>query len=285
MDGLRKSSFGPESIVWRFLALAIALFFVEGVAVLPYYGSGAITGSHNMETRRLDLTGFNRIRLDFIDGQSSNFEADITCGEDYSVSVTLDDNLYSYSKIRVEDKTLVIGLAAPARYDSMSMNVTITLPSLERLDMCTCYAKLDGSNPSEALSIHMDEGSQLWMDHLESQAIDLDLWNYSYIFGGFTSDTAAVNMYGSTAWLWKGACGRLTANLSGSKMTMNELPARDADITVRDGSSASINVTDNLHALLQGKSLLQYYGDPPVVAIRSNPAATVSREQGQSSSP
>jgi hypothetical protein len=277
----QERPFGPHSIVWRFLGLAFTLFFVESISLLPYYISSSITGSDVLETRTLELSGFDRIRLDSIARQGSRFETDITCGKPYAVTVTMDDNIYRYLDIRLEGETLVVGLQSPALYQSISMVLNINLPRLISLDMCGCYAILHGSNPSENLDIFMNEGSQLWVDHLQTRALGVTLLNYSLLFGGFVSNTAVFDMSGgSNAWLWNGNCDTLKATLSGAGVAINELVAQDLDIVLREDSKASINVTNKLKAVLQGRAVFQYYGNPVTVNILSNPSATIHQESG-----
>ena len=281
MNSSNKSSFGPQSIVWRFVALATALFFVECVSLLPYFSSAEIRGSQQLETRSFDLGGFTRIKLDAIAHLSSDIEVDITCGGDFSVSVSLDDNLYPYLRLKVENGTLLAGLQSPALYQGMNLKMRITIPALEDLELPNGFAILDGVNPAPYLSIFINEGSRLWLNHLQTASLELTMMNYSFALGALKCDTAVFKMSGgSNAWLWDGGCRTLRADLSGAGVAINEWPVQDADIVLREDSRASINVTGSLKAVLEGKALFQYYGKPVQVEIDSNPAAVIHQESG-----
>jgi hypothetical protein len=83
------------------LVIAFALSAVTVQAGWSWKSKG-IEGSGDMETRELDLGGFDSINV------GGAFELDVVMGEHYEVKLTIDDNLWDNLEAKVRDGELTI---------------------------------------------------------------------------------------------------------------------------------------------------------------------------------
>lgn len=88
-------------------------------------GPKSITGSGNLETRAMPLSGFTNVYVD-------NAEFSIVQGEQYQVDITADDNLFEYLNIHADNGVLIIDKKSGA-YSNTTLKAMIQMPSLAKV--------------------------------------------------------------------------------------------------------------------------------------------------------
>jgi hypothetical protein len=213
------------------LFLAVIFSGVFGFTdVFPFGDS--ITGSGDMVTRTFDFEDFSAIDA------SHGFSLDVTKGDIYSISVSVDDNVLDKLDIRKSGETLIIGLDSGS-YTLMKLHASITMPALNGLE-------LSGGANSEVSNFS------------STHDFDLDLSG-----GGWATIV--------------GATGDLTIDASGGgHFDLSEFTANNVIAELSGGAFGSVYVGGRLDADLSGGSRLTYYGDPELGEIDTSSGSTIT---------
>jgi hypothetical protein len=213
------------------LFLAVIFSGVFGLTDLFPFGSD-ITGSGDIVTKTFDYQDFDAIDA------SHGFRLDVTEGDEYSIAVSVDDNVLDRLDVRKDGDTLKIGLDQGG-YTRMKLVAKITLPSLNSIEF-------SGGTQGE--------------------------------ISGFTSTRDFnVDLSGGSWAIIEGSAGDLMIDASGgSHFDFSEFTVNDADVELSGGSFGSVYVGGRLDADLSGGAHLDYYGDPELGTIETSSAATIS---------
>ena len=123
--------------------------------IVPGYGP-PITGSGVLEIQEMDYNDFNSIVV------GSAFEVEITGMDPYSVSITMDDNLFEYLKVVQHADTLQIGLQPNRSYIRTKQMATITMPTLHKLELSgASQAEMTGFSSLETMEFDLSGASDL----------------------------------------------------------------------------------------------------------------------------
>ena len=213
------------------LFLAVIFSGVFGFTDLFPFGSDII-GSGDIVSKTFDLQDFFAIDAGY------GFSLAVTQGDEYSLAVSVDDNVLDRLDVRKDGDTLKIGLD-PGGYARMNLVARVTMPSLNSVEF-------SGGTRGE--------------------------------ISGFTSthDFEVVLSGGSWAII-EGSAGDLVIDASGgSTFNFSEFTVNDADVVLSGGSNGSVYVGGRLDADLSGGAHLDYYGDPELGTIETSSAATIS---------
>ena len=213
------------------LFLAVIFSGVFGLTDLFPFGSD-ITGSGDIVSKTFDLQDFSAIDAGY------GFSLAVTQGDEYSLAVSVDDNVLDRLDVRKDGDTLNIGID-PGGYTRMNLVARVTMPSLNSVEF-------SGGTRGE--------------------------------ISGFTSthDFEVVLSGGSWAII-EGSAGDLVIGASGgSHFDFSEFSVNDADVELSGGSNGSVYVGGRLDADLSGGAHLDYYGDPELGNIETSSAATIS---------
>jgi len=88
----------------------------------------SVTGSGDIETREMDITGFSSVTV----GQA--FRVSISESDSHFVSITADDNVFDYIDVRISGSTLYIGMKSGS-YFSTTQEATVRMPALKNISM------------------------------------------------------------------------------------------------------------------------------------------------------
>ena len=212
------------------LFLAVIFSGVFGFTDLFPFGSDII-GSGDLVTQTFDFQDFSAIEA------SNGFSLDVSRGDTYSISVSVDDNVENRLNVRKDGNTLKIGLD-PGDYSNLNLVARITMPSLNSIEF-------SGGTRGE--------------------------------ISGFTSTRDFnVDLSGGSWAIIEGSAGDLVIDASGgSHFDFSEFTVNDADVVLSGGSNGSVYVGGRLDAALSGGAHLDYYGDPELGAIETSSAATI----------
>ena len=117
--------------------------------------SEEITGSGNLITVEESFTGFTEVKTGYA------FESTITRDPDYSISVTLDDNLEKYLKVYKLGSILYVQMEDNI-YSDAQLRIDITMPNIEKVDLSgasVCY--ISGFSLTHDLDIIVSGASNL----------------------------------------------------------------------------------------------------------------------------
>lgn len=219
-------------IVWRALIGLGAFIVLVGLIILV----GIVPiGSQNLQTQDKNLNDFTVIDL------NNGFQAQITQGSSYSVSITADSNVIDKIDAVQTNNILTIGLQPGTLFVFGTLKAIITMPDLQEIHLSGgANANVSGFVLAHELLVSEEGGSKLQME-------------------GQASNLSAV-------------C------TGGSSLELSSLEVNQATITMDGGSTGTTNVTGLLNADLNGGSTLTYTGNPTLGSIVTSGLSTISGE-------
>lgn len=236
----------------RVLGLVLVFVLVSGCVGVP----AAIRGSGRAVTEEYDFDGFTRVTV------GSAFQVEITQSENYSVSVTVDDNLKEYLEVTTSGDTLRIRLLPRVRlsFQNPTLKAQITMPTLEGLDL---------SGATRATVSGFDsEGS-----------LDVEVSGASTLTGDINTGDATFGVSGASTVRLDGQAANLDIEASGaSTVDLEDLAAADARAEASGASRIVVNVSGSLDAGASGASSVRYVGEPTSVNSDTSGASSVGRK-------
>jgi hypothetical protein len=191
-----------------------------------------VTGSGDMVTQTFDYQGFTAIDAGY------GFDIKITQGSQYSITVSVDDNVEDKLRVRKDGDTLRISLEQGS-YSNLNLEAKITMPSLNSLEFSGgTRGTVSGFKSTNDFNIELSGGSY-------------------------------VNIVG--------LAGDLTLDASGgSHFDLSDFTVNDVDANLSGGSNGSVYVGGTLNADASGGSHLTYYGDPKLGNIDESSGSTIT---------
>lgn len=222
------------------LALSLVAAIVFSSCSLPI-GVRAVRGSGTATTQTYDFAEFKRLEI------GNTFVVDVTQGESYAVSVTVDNNLVQYLDVAQRGDTVRIDLK-PGSYTNTSLTAQVTMPLLVSTDISGAgQVSLNGLQSEEDLQLVVSGASQV---RGQATAANLDL---------VLSGASESSLMGQAAGLRVRASGA-------SKTDLANYPVETANVDLSGASSGTINVSKSLDVSLSGASTLTYLGEPEISA-------------------
>ena len=235
---------------------------------------GAMSGSGSLETREFDYDGFSRIEV------GSAFDVEITPSLAYSISITLDDNLFDNLVVTRSGDSLKISLRAGYIYSNYTARAQISLPELNRLEFSgATIGTARGFSSTEPFSATLSGASHLDIELTTDAGLDINLSGASSLAGSLTADgDAAFNLSGASSVEVSGAAANLDVGASGaSKADLEGFIVDYADINFSGGSSGSVYVNGTLDVNLSGGSHLYYSGQVALGDVNTSGGASLSQ--------
>jgi len=165
-----------------------------------------VTGSGNPITETYDYSDFSAIEV------HQGFQVDLKKSNNFSIEITVDDNLQEYLQVDKSGSTLRIQLQQSRWYTSATLKARITMPDIRKLDLSGgSLVDITGFNLSHNLSIEMSGGSRINGD-ISANDIDLEL-----------SGGSRIELVGSADNLVADASG-------GSHLDLGSFPVGNANI-------------------------------------------------------
>ena len=257
-------------------AVAVALLVLALVAAgcdMPSTGGlGQVTGSGTPVTRTYDFTDFTRVTAD------SGFTVTVTRGEEYAVSVTVDDNLVKeHLMVELDGDTLHIGLAPLWAYRDLTLEATVTMPGLTGLEASgASTVNASGFASGDPLALTASGAGTVALAGVGAGEVGLDISGGSRVAGELEARELAGEISGAGAVELQGSAGRLQLDASGgSRFELVRLPVVDADLQLSGGSRGAVTATGTLNADASGGSRLEYSGSPRLGSVDSSGGSVV----------
>lgn len=213
------------------LMIAIVISSVFGFSNIFPFGR-RITGSGVVVDKDYDYQGFSVVEA------GNGFNVEVIQDDEYSISVSIDDNALDFLEVSKSDETLSIDLE-PGIYSGLKLEAKITMPTLEGLHLSGgASGDVSGFSSTRDIELELSGGSEIRM---------------------------------------VGSAGDLTVDASGgSRVNLSNLICNDADINFSGGSNGSVHVEGILDANLSGGSQLTYYGDPELGDISTSGGSAIN---------
>jgi hypothetical protein len=255
------------------IALSLLLLVVAGCSVDIGGNLGQVTGSGTPETKQYDSTGFTGVRVD------SAFQATVTRGDAFAVSVTVDDNLVEHLRVEVEGDTLHIGLDPGYSYRDASPKATVTMPSLTALEASgAAKAAVNGFTSGDALDLETSGAGQVTLTGVRAGQVTVDVSGAGALLGELEAQELRGEVSGAGKVSLEGTATTLGLEASGaSRLELSGMTVQDADLQLSGGAGASVRVTGTLNVDASGGAKLEYYGSPTLGSIEVSGGAQVDR--------
>jgi len=213
------------------LVLAVIFSSIFGGTFFIPFGN-SITGSGDMVTQTFDYDDFNAIDV------STGFNLEVTQGDEYSITVSVDDNALDRLEVNKNGDTLSIGLDVGG-YSNMNLIAVVTMPALDSLELSSgAHGDVSGFITTNDFDLDLTSGSWVKID---------------------------------------GTAGDLTADVgSGSHIDLSEFIVNDVDVELSSGSNGSVYAGGRLDAKVSGGSRLTYYGNPDLGRIETQTGSTIT---------
>jgi hypothetical protein len=243
----------------RTLALVFSAACVLSLAscgyLLPVMGSGTVA------TNEFQVTGFTSIDA------SNAMDVTVSIGNEYSCSVSCDDNLMGHLKVSVKGGALILGemdlwSIAPTR-----MSAAVTMPAISSV-VASGASKVTLADPDGAAAvtdINASGASKVTLGNMAVPRLSAFASGASEIaVGGLAAGSLSLTISGASNFSVSaaGAGGdSLNADVSGaSRVGLFGYPAATAVMNVSGASRADINVSGSLSGTASGASEIRYRG-------------------------
>ena len=239
-------------IIARVLALALVAVLLVGC--VPLGPTTSITGSGHPMTKDFDLAGFTKVAA------GSAFQVEITQGDGYSVSVTVDDNLVDRLDVTKSGDTLRIYLKPSTSIRNVNMSAKVTMPELTGLDLSgATRTNIAGFSSGKSLDIKVSGASRLQ--------------------GDIKSGNARFDVSGASTMDLQGSAGNLDLTVSGaSTATLDEFASKNTSVEASGASHATVNASGTLNVEASGASSVTYVGQPANLKVNTSGASTVRQK-------
>jgi len=213
-------------------------------------------GSGNIVTIEENFTDFTALDINHA------FDVTVQQGDDYSVTIRVDDNFVDDLDIKLQGDALKIGFKSTfnTRLKDATFEADITMPDLSAIDVSSASrAEIKGFSSSAPFRANVSSAGSL--------RGDIDAGNTTLDVSGASN----VELAGSGADLTVKASGASTVDLS-------DFPVGDATVDASDASRVTVNVSGTLDVDASSASNVMYLGNPTLGAIDLSGASSVEEK-------
>lgn len=209
-------------------------------------------------------------------------------GSDYSVSVTIDNNLQDKVDCRVSGSSLVVGLDQGYNYRNVTMSAEITIPAAVQptainMSQASRGTVLISNTGNFAVTMSGAAILNIGSDWTSTGSLTFDLEGASRVSisdGLSNSGLVTVKIYdASYLSLGTGSSngGGLSASLSSAgNLEMGRYEVSDITVSLKDASRGAVKTNNgSLQGSLTGASSLIYYGNPSTNTVSVQGASTI----------
>ena len=252
--------------VLTLVAMLLTAFMLTGCTAR---GTGAL------ETRSFnELTNFNSVRV------SGSFIVELTQGDDFSVDVVMQGNLFNSLDLRVSDNTLYVGTRRGHSITTTTSNtprVLVTAPDFVSVRTSGSSRIIaDYLLTTQSLSINTSGSSRIELE-VEADSVSVTTSGSSRVDLSLYTDSFYLNSSGSSNFYLLGQTINAEFSTTGST-TINAFYFYTANMDITSSGSArvDINVQNSLTVRASGSARINYRGNPTARDIRLSGSARVS---------
>lgn len=220
-----------------FSAIFAVLFFTitQGCMI---NGVNTERGDGNVEARSYEIDMFDSIEL------GGSFSVVLTEGEEESLTIETDQNLFEYLNVKSENNVLDISSDRDIVLRPTKLEVHITYTSLEKVSVSgACKLMAETTIRSESFTLNISGAG----------AGELDI----------VAETLTTDISGAASLTITGRATNHKASLSGaSSLKAEELVTESTDISLSGAGSATVYAAESINAKLSGVGSIKYAGNP-----------------------
>jgi hypothetical protein len=253
------------------ILVAVGLSAVACDELLP---GESVTGSGELITETYDLEDFTKVDVGYA------FDAQIAPAEEFSVAVTVDDNILENVEVRLDGDTLRIGMQGNDSYRNVTMDAAITMPALDHLRLAGASTAAFGAfSSTEPLKVELEGASRVDCSDMASDSVVFDLEGASKAeCRDVTTGETAVALQGASSLILTGSGG--DADISGkgaSSADLGGFPVANAKVKLEGASNATVHTDGALDVDLAGSSDVRYLGEPTLGDVKMRGDSTLER--------
>jgi hypothetical protein len=232
-----------------------------------------IVGSKTLETRQFDYSGFTKIEV------SNAFDVTVTRSDTYSVSVTLNDNIFSDLNVSMSGDTLKVTMNSFAHFINTTQKVAISLPELNALSVTgACEATVSGFQSDGNLALTVAGASGMQINNLQASNTTIKIIGASHLSGSLETTGADFNITGVSHITLTGSASTMKLNVIGtSDAALTDFVVGDASVTAAGVSDVDIEAHGTLDINLSGVSTLTYGDDPKLGKVSVSGVSNLNR--------
>ena len=252
--------------------VTLLIIMALAVSATGCFTIGSIVGRGPVETQIFDFTGFTRIIV------TTSFDVDIIQSNDFSVTVTTNQNLFEYLDLQQNGDTLKLQLRSGS-YSFASLKAHITMPDIFSLEVSGASSGLVSNfNFTHSLALKATGASNIDLTNVKSGDIDMEISGASHINGGLVSANARFNISGASSVDLTGNGGALDVTASGaSHATLKDFACGNIKVNFSTATSGSVNSGGRLDVQLSGASSLRYFGNPVLGEVNVSGGSSISK--------
>jgi len=233
--------------------------------VTDFDDSEVIHGNGDRVTVYREISDFERISIMGLG------DVKITQDKDYSLSITVENNLLEYIQTDIEEGTLILGYDPErARYKDLRPSKDISFEiSVPYLSGIAIYGSADVQ--SEALevdrfSIDVYGSGDFSVGNMTCQRMSIDVFGVGEIeIDDLMAETLSVSIPGKGTIKLAGEVNKQEIDLPGfGNYLARNLKSQTATVRIPGLGDAKIWVTDELYAEITGGGNIHYYGNPRI---------------------
>ena len=228
-------------------------------------GGKTVKGEGNIVTRNIDVTAFNEIST------SLPATVNFTIADNYSCTVSVDENLFDYLDIKVKDNELLMGKRKEDKNTNLKATqfvIEVTAPSLENINLAGS-GTFNGNRPLEAVKFEANvagSGDIVFNKAVTVQSAEMNVAGSGDLYcGELYADKLDCNVAGSGDLKVVGGTVReAEASVAGSGDIVFTCDIENLDANVAGSGDIKARVNGKLTYGIFGSGDIGYYGNPVV---------------------
>jgi len=207
------------------------------------------------------------------------FELVVTPSDNYSITISAREGVLDHVDVTKSGSTLKIDTDTWFLTWHSNPKVTITMPSLQRLDLSgAAQGDARGFKSSSAFEVELSGASHLDMD-MGATAFRAQISGASSLSGEIEATRSDIELSGASNITLTGFGGDLVIDASGaSRAKLAGYPVNDAGVELSGASSAELTVSGRMDVDLSGASKLEYFGDATLGSIDISGASDIEHK-------
>lgn len=226
-----------------------------------------------LTAKTYDFTDFTGVEV------GHAFELEVTPADNYSVTITARQGVLDHVDVTKSGSTLKIDTDTWFLTWHSNPKVTITMPSLQRVDLSgAAQGEARGFRSASDFEVELSGASDLDLD-MEVGAFKADISGASSLSGNLEATSSDIELSGASNATLTGTGGDLVINASGaSRDNLTGYTGNDASVELSGASSAELTVNGRMDVHLSGASKLEYFGDATLGSIEISGASDLEHK-------
>lgn len=253
------------------LLAAVGLSAVACDDLLP---GDSITGSGELVTETYDFADFTKVDV------GHAFDAEIARADEFSIAVTVDDNILENVDVRLDGDALRIAMTGNDSYRNVTMDAAVTMPALEHLKLSgASNATLGSFSSDEQLKLELEGASHADCSDMTSASVVFDLEGASSAdCRDVETGETEVALQGASSLSLTGTGGDVDISGKGaSTADLGGFPVTNAKVKLEGASKATVQTDGMLDVDLAGSSDVRYLGQPTLGEVKMRGDSTLER--------